>query len=57
MYSCIQQLAKILWNTAQTQVLTDVRKWCLLLVLTLTKQTINENREIKVMENVKKTTA
>ena len=32
---------------------TYVRKWCLLLVLNLNKQTIKENKEIKVKKNIK----
>ena len=34
--------------------LTYVRKWRLLLVLNLTKETIRENKEIKVKKNVQK---
>ena len=34
--------------------LTYVRKWRLLLVLNLTKETIHENKEIKVKKNVQK---
>ena len=30
-----------------------VRKWCLLLVLNLNKQTVKENKEIKVEKNIK----
>ena len=33
----------------------DVKKWCLLLVLKLTKQAvIKENKEIKAKKNIKK---
>ena len=34
--------------------LTYIRKWRLLLELNVTKETIHENKEIKVKKNIKK---
>ena len=36
-----------------TRVNSYVRKWLLLLVLNLTKQTIKENKDMKVKKNIK----
>ena len=38
-------------------VLNYARKWCLLIVLNLTKQTGIENKELKVKENIMKISA
>ena len=40
-----------------TRVIIYVRKWRLLLVWNLTKETIKENKEVKVEKNIKKISA
>ena len=50
----MEKLSYVVCLKFDTRVNKYVRKWYLLLVLNLTKQTIKENKEIKVKKNNKK---